>query len=309
MTAGASIDWCLPDIWPGDAKEFVSALRENAAPRGLVEEIEREVTGPLTPENFSNRLLTQDLKIAHIARYLFERYAPDLLLVHAQSSNQVLQEADWQRGRGRRAVAASDAVVSVLADAIERAKAWDTTALIVTGDHGNIDVHTQVRPNLWLIDAGLRGEKLETGDWRATFFALGGSAFLRVRDDESVARARQVLEQLPRSSRDTFRIVERAELDLLGSDPEAPFALAAAPGFVMDDSAEPPLMRPNPGMSHGHHPDLAEMNTGFIARGAGIRAGAAVDTIPLTSIAPLVAHLLGIDFDAADGVADWRLLL
>ena len=51
-------------------------------------------------------------------------------------------------------------------------------------------------------------------------------------------------------------------------------------------------MQVNEGMSHGHHPDLPDMHTGFAALGAGIRAGASVSMLPLTCIAPLVAELL-----------------
>jgi hypothetical protein len=116
-----------------------------------------------------------------------------------------------------------------------------------------------------------------------------------------VAAVRCLLDELPRGKRETFRIVERDELRALGSDPDSPFALAAAPGFVIDDRAESPDMQPNPGMSHGHHPDLPDMHTGFVAYGAGIRSGASVSMLPLTCIAPLIAELLGLDFEAPDG--------
>lgn len=55
-------------------------------------------------------------------------------------------------------------------------------------------------------------------------------------------------------------------------------------------------------MSHGHHNDDPDMNTGFVAKGAGIRAGAIAPELSLTHIAPLVAELLAVDFDAPDGV-------
>lgn len=301
LTAGAAIDWCLPDIWPGKQEDVVETMRRNARPPGLLDEIEREATARLTTENFNNKNLMHDLQVALIARYLWVRHRPTLLLVHTQSAGQVLQEPDWRNPRRARAVAASDQVVSMLLEAVERTKSWDSTAVIVTGDHGNTEVHTQVRPNVWLVDAGLRRERLGGSDWRATFHALGGSAFLRVREDADVTAVRRVLDALPRATRDTFRIVERDELDALGSDPDAPFALAAAPGFVLDGRADAPDMHPNPGMSHGHHPDLADMNTGFVARGAGIRAGVSIPMMPLTAIAPLVTELLGLEFDAPDG--------
>jgi hypothetical protein len=187
---------------------------------------------------------------------------------------------------------------------IERTKAWDRTAVIVTGDHGMMEVHTQLRPNVWLAAAGLRGERIEGHPWRATFHALGGSAFLEVREpaEENTAAVRRVLEALPAAVRETFRVVERDELERLGSDPDAPLALAAAPGFGIDDRGEGPALQANPGMTHGHHPDQPEMNTGLVAAGAGIRAGAMVPLLPLTCVAPLVAELLGLDFDAPDGV-------
>ncbi|HEX7705796.1 MAG TPA: ectonucleotide pyrophosphatase/phosphodiesterase, partial [Thermoanaerobaculia bacterium] len=198
LTAGAAIDWCLPDIWPGDQKDLVAAIRDNTTPAGLFEELEREATGRLTHESFNNKSLTHDLQVALMARYLFEHYRPTLLMLHAQSANQVLQEPDWRNPRRRRAVAASDQVVSVLLEVIERTKAWETTAVIVTGDHGNTEVHTQLRPNVWLVEAGLRGKQLDGNDWRATFHALGGSAFLRVNDPaaENEAAVRRILDAL-----------------------------------------------------------------------------------------------------------------
>jgi hypothetical protein len=303
VTAGADIDWNLPDIWPGGDGDLLAVLRGNDHPRGLLEELEREATGRLSPENFNNRWLSHDLRVALLAEYLFERYRPTLLLVHTQTSNQVPQEPDWRNPRRARSVAASDQIVSLILEVIERTKTWDETAVIVTGDHGNTEVHTQIRPNLWLIEAGLRGRRLEDGGCRATFHSLGGSAFLRVAGEDDAAEVRRVLEAIPPGKRGMFRIVEREELDALGADPDAPFALAAAPGFVIDDRTDGADLQPNPGMSHGHHPDLADMNTGFIAKGAGIRAGAVAPMLPLTAIAPLVAELLGLDFEAPDGVA------
>ena len=305
MTVGAAIDWNLPDIWPGGDGDLVAALRGSDRPLGLLEELEREATGRLTPENFNNKWMAHDLRVALIAEYLFERYRPTLLLVHTQSSGQVVQEPDWRNPRRARAVAASDQVVSMILEMIDRTRTWETTAVIVTGDHGNTEVHTQIRPNIWLMEGGLRGPLLLGDDhWRAAFYALGGSAFLRLREPaaENLAAVRRVLDDLPEATRQTFRVIEREELDQLGADPDAPLALAAAKGFVIDDRTDPPDMQPNPGMSHGHHNDYADMHTGFVAKGAGIRAGASAPQLSLTGIAPLVAALLALDFDAPDGV-------
>jgi hypothetical protein len=310
MTAGGAIDWNIPDVWPGSDDVVVAAMADAGTP-GLMDELEREATGRLHVDNFSSRLLAHDIRLACMATYLYERYRPTLLLVHVEGVVQIQQEPDWRNPRRARAIAGADVVVSLLVELIERTEAWDHTAIIATGDHGMTEVHTQVRPNVWLAEAGLRPQRLEGGDdWQATFHALGGCAFLRVRESgaDAVAAVRELLDRLPPPVRRTFRVVERAELDSLGSDPDAPFALAASPGFVIDQRAEAPDMQPNPGMSHGHHPELADMDTGLVAAGAGLRAGAAAPLLHLTDLAPLVAGLLGIDFAAPDGVA-WTGLL
>ncbi|MBX6365264.1 MAG: alkaline phosphatase family protein [Gemmatimonadetes bacterium] len=304
VSVGAAIDWNIPDVWPGAEERFIDAVRAAATPPGLLDEIEREATGRLSAGNYSNRLLSHDIRVATMAAWLFERHRPTLLLVHTQAVVQVPQEPDWRNPRRARAVAASDQVVSMLLERVERAGAWDRTAVVVTGDHGMLEVHTQIRPNIWLVDAGLRPPRLGDGPWAATFHAIGGAALLRVRDPDGDAAdaVRRALEALPAPLRATFRIVERDELDALGSDPVAPFALAAAPGFVLDSRTDGPVLRPNPGMSHGHHPALPEMHTGFVAAGAGIRPGAVAPLLPLTAVAALVAALLDLDFDAPDGM-------
>jgi predicted AlkP superfamily pyrophosphatase or phosphodiesterase len=311
LTAGAAIDWNVPDVWPGSDDAVVAAMRDASAPAGLMAELEREAVGRLHTDNFSSRLLAHDIRLAGMAAYLFERYRPTLLLVHVEGVVQIQQEPDWRNPRRARAIACADVVVSLLVELIERTEAWDHTAIIGTGDHGMTEVHTQVRPNVWLAEAGLRPRSLAAGDeWRAMFHALGGCAFLRVQEPaaENVAAVRHVLDRLDPALRATFRIVERDELDALGSDPDAPFALAAAPGFVIDQRAEPPDTQPNAGMSHGHHPELADMDTGLVAAGAGIRPGAAAPVLQLTDLAPLVAALLDLEFDAPAGVA-WAGLL
>src|SRR5207237_39471 len=105
----------------------------------------------------------------------------------------------------------------------ERLQLRDRTAFIITGDHGSADVHSQLRPNLWLVEAGLLEARADRGDWRAAFFASGGSAFLKLRDPsdtQAASLARAVVESQPHALRSLFTIVDSAELARLGADPE-----------------------------------------------------------------------------------------
>jgi hypothetical protein len=44
------------------------------------------------------------------------------------------------------------------------------------------------------------------------------------------------------------------------------------------------------------------MHTGFVASGAGLRPGAVAPRMSLESVAPIVGALLGLRFNAPDGV-------
>lgn len=99
-----------------------------------------------------------------------------------------------------------------------------------------------------------------------------------------------------------FRVLARGELDALGADPSAPFALCATPGVEIHEDARLPLLVSKSGAAHGYLPDDPEMHTGFVVAGAGVRTGAVAPVLRLEQIAPLVAALLGIDFVAPDGV-------
>ncbi|HEX8905677.1 MAG TPA: hypothetical protein VF771_12575, partial [Longimicrobiaceae bacterium] len=200
---------------------------------------------------------------------------------------------------------AADRAIGQVVETVERLEMRDRVAFVIVGDHGSINRHTQLRPNAWLVRAGMMEYRPDRGDWRATFHADGGSAFLRLRDGgdgDAAALARRVVDGQPPAVRSLFRIVERAEMDALGADPQAVFALAAMPGIEFSDLPSPPDVRAVHGATHGYHPDEPQMRTGFVGAGAGFRPGAAVPLLPAECVAPIVAALLGIDFRAPDGI-------
>jgi hypothetical protein len=209
--------------------------------------------------------------------------------------------------RARRAVAAADRALARIVETVERLELIDRTTFVVTGDHGSVDVHTALLSNVWLCDAGLAPAHGTADTWRTYFHASGGSAFLRVQSSapndgrEPVSEIRAMLAALPHGVRTMFQIVERSELDGLGADPEAAFALAANAGVVFSPDRQGPPVQAAHGAGHGYHPAMDDMMTGFVASGAGVRGGAVVPLLPLEHIAPFVAAILGLDFPDVDG--------
>lgn len=306
VSVGAPVDRNVPEIWPLEPEaDPIAPLRAHDRPDDLLEEIEREATGRLTGDNFTIDHMTRDDRAGAAAAYLLERYGPRLLTLHLIETDH-LQHQEGREGDGvRRAVAAADRAIGQIREAAERAGILERTAFVVTGDHGFGGIHTWLAPNVWLARAGLRDTARDRGAWRATFHTQGGSAFLRVRAPDSaqtVAAVRHALAELDPGVRGLFRVVDREELRRLRADPDAVLALAAEPGVAFTARASGPAAYPASGGTHGYDPSLPRMRTGFVAWGAGIRPGAVAPEMRLTDVAPLVARLLGIEFDAPDGV-------
>ena len=305
VTVGAAIDWNIPDIWPLDPHiDPMIPIREATNPPALFDEVQREAAGRLRGENFSINRLTREDRVGAIGAYLFERYRPTLMLIHLIGVDHVQHQLGLNNPMVRRSVGAADRAIGQILEVVERLDVRDRTAVVITCDHGEEDVHTELCPNVWLADAKLRERTRSAHNWSATFHSSGGSAFLRVRDggDAMMKRARDAVEAVEPATRRLFRVVERQEMETLGADPESPFALAALRGVVFSDDAHPPAIRPTHGGSHDYYPESPLMDTGFVGAGAGFRRAAIAPILPLENIAPLIAQILGLEFAAPDGV-------
>ncbi len=312
VSVGAPVDWNVPEVWAlGENTDRIAPMRAATTP-GLWEELEREATGRLTAADFNGDYLTREDRTGAIAAHGLETHRPALLTVPLIGTDHFQHEQGRDGPMVRRAVSAVDRAIGQIRDAAERAGIADRTAFVVTGDHGFVDIHTRVNPNVWLAAAGLTDTTASRGNWRASFHTSGGSAFLHLRrsgDRAATARVRAALESLSPGERRLFRIVERAELDRIGADPAAPLALAAAPGVSFAAGAAGPALAPATGGTHGYFPEFPDIHTGFVGWGAGFRPGAVAPLLGMEDVAPVVADLLGLRFRAPDGVPSPGLLV
>ena len=312
VSVGAPVDWNIPEIWdPDEPTRFLQTTADASTP-GLFEEIEREATGRLRLETFTIYHHTRDDRAGDIASYLLETYRPALLTAHLLSTDEFQHQDGRDSDRVRRAVAVADRALAQIWETAERSGMLDRTTFVVTGDHGHIDRHTELAPNVWLRQAGLleRNDLVKDGGrgtWRAVFHITGAAAFLHLKDPSDVEALALVVEALDaqdRSVRSLFRIVGRDELDALGAAPDASFALALRPGVQVSGRADGPSVSATKGATHGYLPDAhPHVYTGLVASGAGIHKGRRAAELRLVDVAPLVAELLGLDLEGAEGLA------
>ncbi len=288
----ATIDYNIPDVWG-------AAAQGTTTPEGFVEELRERVLGTGRVQG-----VTSAETAGPIAEYMIEEYTPNLVLIHVTNTDSAQHRHGREHVEVRRAVALADRVMTRMIAACRRAGILDETAVIVTGDHGFVDFTVRVQPNVWLVEAGLRDTTLTRDEWRATFKTAGGSAFLRLRDPddrEALEEVRNLLKNLPASTRLLFDVIDEEGLRKLGSDPDAVLALAAADGATFGESGSGEDAVPASGGSHGHHSDIEKMRTGFIAWGAGVREGGVIPLIRMEDIGPTGASLLGLSLPGATG--------
>lgn len=312
VSVGARIARNVPEVWSlDDEADPLQAVRDATTPPELWAELEREATGRITPARFGLEQLARDDLAGEMAAHLLERYKPALLAVHLIEADHFQHEQGRDGPLVRRAVGVVDRAVGKMLDAAERAGIAGRTVFIVTGDHGFVDIHTRLRPNVWLARAGLLESTKDRGAWRAAFHTAGASAFLHLRDaadSAALLRVRASLAALPEGTKRLFRVLEREELARLGADPGAVLALTPVPGVTFSGGVTGDDVDAAAGATHGYLCDFPGIHTGFVAFGPAIRKGAVVPSMALQDVAPLIARLLGIEFTAPDGVAPLGVL-
>lgn len=316
VTVGAPITYNIPEVWnwPGK-KTMLDKVSKSANPPGLFEEAQQNATGTLEEKDYNGDYLSADENMARIAGYIIRKYKPNLLAIHLANTDHFEHEEGRDGKKVRLAIASADRAVRTIIESIDKAGLTESTAIIVLGDHGFVNIHSSLFPNIWLRDNGFATPSQEGSKdkWKAMFHPNGGSAFLHLKDKNdkaSLAKIRTMLKSLPDSQKRMFRIVERAELDSIGADPNVALALTAMEGVSFSGSDKgTESVRAASGGTHGYFPGFKNIQTGFIGYGPGFKKGVVVPVMGLQDMAPIVSELLDLDFKAPDGMLYPGILL
>ncbi|RFS26685.1 alkaline phosphatase family protein [Chitinophaga silvatica] len=304
VSVGAPIDYNIPEAWESDKNGTVS-INPHVTPAGLFDEIQQNATGKLNYSQMNLNNLAIDENLSRMAAYLLKKYKPNFTAVHIVC----VDHAEHSEGRNGesvyKALASADHAVSNIMEALQAAGIADSTTIIVTGDHGFSDIHTSFSPNVLLAQSGLLPAGREKDNWKAMFHSAGGSAFLHLKnknDNKTLLKVQSLLDSLPPAVKKLFRVVNRAEMDKIGADPNAALAIACIEGVSISGSSTGDLLKAGRGGTHGFFPDFQHIETGFIAYGAGISKGTVINKMGLEDIAPVISKLLGLSFNSIDGI-------
>ncbi|WP_276481627.1 alkaline phosphatase family protein [Paraflavitalea pollutisoli] len=309
VSVGGPATYNIPEYWYLPAKKgaervMTKALQEHANPPGLYEELEKNAVGKLEEIDFNGDYLGIDENLARMSGYLIRTYKPSLLAVHLVTVDHFEHEQGRDGDKVRAAIAGVDRAIKTIREAVQKAGIEKNTTFIVTGDHGFVDIYAALAPNVLLAQAGLYDPK-KPENWKAYFHPSGGGAFLQLKDKndkQTKDKVLQLLNALPAAQRNAFLIKSREELDAVGADATAAFALAGQQGYTFSGAAAGEFVRAGKGGTHGFFPDFKEIQTGFVVFGKNVKKGAVIPRMGLVDIAPLISKLLNLEMPAGDGL-------
>lgn len=287
VSADAPIDVNISDIGSmGD-----SIRQEYARPKGIIDTIKKHL--------FPDQVVKwgEDEYNAPASAWIIRQYKPHLMTIHLISVDHAEHTVGREGKMVEEAIHEADKGIGLIWQAIKDAGIEDQTLFIVTGDHGFYNVEKNIHPNVWLAEAGLFNPNDPT-DWKAQFFAVGGSSFLFLKDEhdsETKNQALQLLQDRPLNEKKYFRIIDKEKLKAIGGNPQAAFALSGLNGASFGNANTGNAIREGKGGTHGYFPDTRNIQTGFLAIGPNIEKQTEIKEMDLKDVTVLVKEYLKLD--------------
>lgn len=305
------IDYLIDEYWtqsPGET--FREAYRRSGSSEEVLDIIQRHQEGVVL-----RRHPGCDQFIMDCAGDILRQFQPDLLMIHPANIDDFRHRTGVFSPEVREEVARTDRWIGQLMGAAEEAGVGAETNLVLTSDHGQLDIRRTINLNVFLADRGfLTVEDGRLKDWRACCLSGGLSALVYLRDPGDKALYRQVHAALREMAEEgiygisqVFTEPEIRELEHLGG--EFSFVLESdgytsfgdnwnRPAVIGYDQTDYRRGR----ATHGHLPDKGPQPV-FVAKGPDFRENVQLETCRLVDEAPTFAKLLGVEIPGAEGRA------
>ena len=105
-----------------------------------------------------------------------------------------------------------DSLIGNITNLLKEKHLWDSTTIIISGDHGFRNYETQLSINKFFEDCGwleIKDDKIF--NWKVSALASGGSAFVRLKDPENETFRTKV--RIALSKQEGFEILEPRHME------------------------------------------------------------------------------------------------
>ncbi|MEK6707123.1 MAG: ectonucleotide pyrophosphatase/phosphodiesterase [Bdellovibrionota bacterium] len=290
---GAPVDWQIPEIFQAPGYSFDrdwELIRKNTKPELFNEVLSNSVIKKITSMH------DIDIFSRDGAMLILRKYKPDLTFIHFINLDYMQHVSGRESKKTIESLKEVDGLISEVLGAVD----FRNTTVIITGDHGFVDFDMHVHLNMLFVKEGwLSVSAGAVKSWQVIAHAEGGQAAIYAKDH---SLTNKIISVLKANAGSRYDVIERSELDKLGTYPDAICAVTAKPGIALGGAVSGQFEVPSQtkGAVHGNLYDNDMIHTGFIAVGGQVRRGRNLGKISVLDIAPTVARLLGFSLAGAE---------
>ena len=311
-----SIDYLIPEIWPGDFEgdmrpRFESACSPEIMP--LFDKYHKILRWKEQPE--------LDIFCTNCVIDIIKEHQPEIIMLHFSYLDSARHKNGPYAARARDALLACDFRFGRICGALREAGVYDDTNFVIIGDHGHLPVKQVFNPNIRLVKAGLITLNTDgsIADWDAYCHSAGLSCQVSLRNPGDAGTRTKLLEILAGMAADEpagcERILDKAELkERCRLEGPFDYCIESRPGtafgnnctgseIISTDDSDYKLSV----ASHGHLPHKGPQPILFAA-GPQIRQGLELPAGNLIDEGPTFAAILGLEMPHAQGSAIGDLL-
>ena len=312
-SVGAKGDYIAPEFW-WDGSELDSIFIDMVScPQGLISEMEADIGRYAGGLDLSDG---GDAQRGAAALWMLQnKLAPQIdqkpffLSAYFASFDESAHQYGVYSREAARSLEKIDAMLGQLIEEAERITQGDLVVCVVS-DHGTLDNHYNISPNVLLHQAGLIELDPEGNvtSWKAWCQRAGGTAGVRVADPPDEATRRTLAGIMKQLAEDPdsgiLEVVDREGARARGGFPDAEYVLVAKKGYELRDDVTGDYCRTRltQKAQHGYSENFPEMRASFMLWGKGVRPGSDPGEFELIDIAPTLAAMMGVSLPDAEGV-------
>lgn len=312
-SVGAKGDYIAPEFW-WDGSELDSIFIDMVScPQGLISEMEADIGRYAGGLDLSDG---GDAQRGAAALWMLQnKLAPQIdqkpffLSAYFASFDESAHQYGVYSREAARSLEKIDAMLGQLIEEAERITQGDLVVCVVS-DHGTLDNHYNISPNVLLHQAGLIELDPEGNvtSWKAWSQRAGGTAEVRMADPQDEATRRTLADIMKRLAEDPdsgiLEVVDREGARARGGFPDAEYVLVAKKGYELRDDVTGDYCRTRltQKAQHGYSENFPEMRASFMLWGKGVRPGSDPGEFELIDIAPTLAAMMGVSLPDAEGV-------
>ena len=297
------VHFLIPEYWRASTDDDLKLERALSTP-GLLTHLQKEL-GPYIID--LNRAIPGDRQRTRYSVAILKENRPDFMTIHlaaldhlehltapfSKESNETLEEIDGMVGEIENAMRATH----------------PEAVICIVSDHGFARIDHELHLFSAFVDAGLvtldpKAATPKVMSWKAIPWNNGGSAAIMLQNPGDAAVRKQTEDLLARLAADPANgiaaVLDEPAIAKLGGSTRAAFWVDMKSNFAISAAIRKPLVTEmSPRGTHGYSPDNPDLLASFFIEGPGIQHGLNLGQIDMRSIAPTLAHFLGVPFPSA----------